>query len=198
MDRSQLSHALRACFGVLEKPYNLVVVGSQAILAYFERDNDLHNPLFISQEVDIGVFGVDPETAEKVANQLSGALGDGSHFNRSFGFYVDGITLSDLTLAPGWEHRLQSLPGLPGQCAAALSVADLVVAKIMAHRAKDLAFIGKLVEVGHPDLRNVSALLSTLPPSEKSSIAIQKWAWLFDESSNTQNTSLPKSGTPKI
>lgn len=56
MDRSQLTHALRACSGVLEKPYNLVVAGSQAILAYFDRDDDPDNPLFISQEVDIGVL----------------------------------------------------------------------------------------------------------------------------------------------
>jgi hypothetical protein len=93
-------------------------------------------------------------------------------------------SLNDLILAPGWQYRLEVIPqDMDGISAAALSVADIVVAKIMAGRPKDLLFISKLVTTGHPDLKNVATLLDTLNSHKAYPLALQRWSQMHPQAS---------------
>jgi len=89
--------------------------------------------------VDIAAFD-DPDGVK--ADLLDGAIGEASLFQREFGFYVDGVTLSTAILPEGWRDRLvrYETPATQGVVAWYLDLHDLWVSKALAGRPKDLEF----------------------------------------------------------
>ena len=120
----------------------IVVVGSQAILAQFP---DAPATLLVSQEADVY-----PRNAPELAERIDGALGDGSPFHESFGYYAHGVGPETAKAPAGWEERLvpvrvERLPGggeVTGWC---LEAHDLVLAKAAAGRDRDWAFVREAV-----------------------------------------------------
>lgn len=120
----------------------IVVIGSQAILGQYP---EAPAPLLVSVEAD--VFPPDhPERAELI----DGAIGEGSFFHDSFGYYAQGVSESTAVLPAGWKRRLVRVSnpntgGIEGLC---LDVHDLAISKYAAGREKDLEFTRELARHG--------------------------------------------------
>lgn len=97
MNREQLAHVLRAAASIVGVA-DLVVIGSQAILGSVP-DWQLPYEATRSVEADLAVDAVlarvdlaIDETA--LADTIDGAIGEGSEFHRSFGYYAQGVETS--------------------------------------------------------------------------------------------------------
>jgi len=137
MTREELEHVIRAAADVAGD--HLIVIGSQAILAQYP---DAPTELLVSQEADM-FPRADPDAAIKI----DGAIGDGSHFHDSFGYYAHGVGPETATLPEGWQDRLVAVrvPEPPenetyvtGWC---IEAHDLVLSKCAANRERDWAYI---------------------------------------------------------
>jgi hypothetical protein len=147
MRHDQLDHIIGAA-GDLLGVDEMIVIGSQAILASFE---ELPAPATISLEADIL-----PPGGEVEADLIDGALGELSGFHEAFGIYAAGVGPETATLPAGWEERLvrYTNPNTNGVTALCVEPHDLVISKLYAGREKDLSFCRALIEahlVG-PDL----------------------------------------------
>lgn len=137
MDKDAFRHVIQAAASIVDD--ELIVVGSQALLG------SLDNPppsLVRSQEVDLY-----PRTRRELAIQIDGALGDGSRFHETNGYYAHAVGPETITAPAGWEGRLVRFEAPPirrtsraaiGWC---LSLPDLMLAKLAAGRERDFAFV---------------------------------------------------------
>lgn len=83
-----------------------------------------------------------PLNAPERADLIDGSIGEGSPFHETFGYYAQGVGPRTAVLAPGWQERLipvrnEATRGATGWC---LDTHDLVLAKLVAGRPKDLEF----------------------------------------------------------
>jgi len=100
VNRAQLEHLIRAAAEVTNE-YEFVVVGSQSILGA------IPNPppeLTMSMEADMY-----PMRAEEKADRIDGALGEGSPFHDTYGYYAQG-RLRDGVLAGRLERQAAADP----------------------------------------------------------------------------------------
>lgn len=133
MRRYELEHIIRAAAEVTNH-YEFVIVGSQSILG------TVPNPpadCVLSMEADI--FPLD---AEELSDLIEGALGEGSQFHDTHGYYAQGVDSATSVLPKGWKTRLvrlqsQNTRGFVGYC---LDPVDLFLAKCVANRDKDRRF----------------------------------------------------------
>jgi hypothetical protein len=133
MTRAQLEHIIRAA-GTIADVEDLIVVGSQAILGQFPNAPP---ELLISNEAD--VF---PRSGTERTDLIDSTIGEGSPFEKSFGYYAHGVDTTSSTLPAGWRDRLVLVCGentrfVRGWC---LEVHDLAIAKYVAGREKDMDF----------------------------------------------------------
>ena len=133
MTRAQLEHIIRAA-GTIADVADVVVIGSQAILGEFP---DAPEELLVSNEADLFPRG-HPERSDLI----DATIGEGSPFQRSFGYYAHGVDETSAILPEGWRDRLVLVSGentrfVRGWC---LEVHDLAIAKYAAGREKDRDF----------------------------------------------------------
>jgi len=145
MRRAELEHLVRAACE-LTGDDEIIVIGSQAIHASIPEEK-LPGPTMLSNEADFWPIGAEDEHDPRIA-QIEGALGEDSPFHRTHRVYGDGVDATTATLPPGWETRLvrfesANTNGKVGLC---LERHDLCVAKLVAGRPKDLAFIDSLLQ----------------------------------------------------
>ncbi len=152
MRRAQLEHLLRAASSIVDVS-DLVVIGSQAILASYP-DWELPAEATLSVEADLAVdsriaridLGLDES---HLADLIDGAIGEGSQFHQTFGYYAQGVETATAVLTDGWRDRLVPLvceeaePKVVGWC---LERHDLWVAKAAAGREKDREFCRALAQ----------------------------------------------------
>lgn len=175
MNRDQLLHVLRAADQVAGEDVTFLLIGSQAILGSGEF---AHPMLIRSMEADLAVLDLPQEQAEAIADRISGAIGEGSMFNQTNGYFADGVEPTTARLAPGWEARTVSIRfDAYGRLreAKCLGATDLAVAKLLAGREKDHEFVSAMLDEGIVDRRDVQDLLETVPEDESSRVAA---AWL--------------------
>jgi len=134
MTRQQLEHLIRAA-SVIVNDDAIVVIGSQAILGQFP---DAPEPMRLSVEADLFPLNY-PERADVI----DGSIGELSPFHETFGYYAQGVAEETAILPQGWRERLvviqnENTRGARGLC---LEVHDLLVAKALAGREKDVAFL---------------------------------------------------------
>lgn len=137
MTRLQLEHLIRAA-GIISDDDDIIVIGSQAILGQFP---DAPAELLVSREADV-YPRMHPERAELI----DGSIGEGSPFERVYGYYAHGVGPETAVLPKGWQERLivVSSPNtrlVRGWC---LEAHDLAIAKLVAGREKDLGFVEAL------------------------------------------------------
>ena len=137
MTRSQLEHIIGAA-GAIADDEDIVVIGSQAILGEFPEAPE---ELLVSMEADVY-----PRTYPERADLIDGSIGEGSPFERLFGYYAHGVGPETAVLPEGWEGRLVAVSNantrfVRGWC---LEAHDLAMAKLVAGREKDLAFVDGL------------------------------------------------------
>jgi hypothetical protein len=138
MKRDELEHIIRAA-ATAAGENELVVIGSQAILGQFP---DAPTTLLFSQEADVY-----PRDRPEKAIEIDGAMGDGSQFHETFGYYAHGVGPETAKAPAGWQARLVPVrvPLLArgsereaiGWC---MEAHDLVLAKLAAGRKRDLEF----------------------------------------------------------
>ncbi len=160
MRREQLEHIIRAS-AELTGEREIVVIGSQAILA---AHPDAPPGMLVSIEAD--VF---PRAHPERAAVIDGAIGEGSPFHETFGYYAHGVGPETAKAPTGWEDRLvalsnESTHGATGWC---LEPHDLVLSKCAAGREKDVAFAEEALVhgiVAADELCSRLTLMSLEPP----------------------------------
>ena len=138
MQRSELEHVIRASGEIVDDD-EFIIIGSQAILGQFP---DAPAKLLMSMETDIY-----PKNSPELADKIDGAIGEGSHFHATHGYYAQGVGPETAILPKGWQDRLlpvknENTNGITGLC---LEVHDLAISKLVANRPKDTAFVSTLV-----------------------------------------------------
>ncbi|MEX5297493.1 DUF6036 family nucleotidyltransferase [Kocuria sp. CPCC 205292] len=152
MHRYQLEHAIRAACSIIRRD-QVIIVGSQSILGSFHED-DLPDQATMSTEIDILPMDDDPQTVLDLSDELSAVAGEWSDFDQMHGFFLDGVDDMTAKLPAGWRERLVAVSNentrqvgtgqqFTGLC---LDKEDLCVAKLLAYREKDQAFVGALLQ----------------------------------------------------
>lgn len=175
MQRDEVLHVCRAVashLGVVR----LLALGSQAIHVLLEPE-DVPEQVVGSVELDLVVLDALPGQGD-LAQQISGAIGEGSDFHVTHGYYPDGMTLDEAVLPAGWEGRLRSLnvhrlslPEAPATLYAP-ELADLCASKLAANRSKDRAFTKVVVAEGLVDANEVLERCKLLPAGPAREVAV--------------------------
>jgi hypothetical protein len=161
--REQLLHLLRASAQVLHDrgaehlQGELVVIGSQSILGQYPGA-----PAGFTRSMEVDIYPLrDPAMAE----YIDGALGEGSVFHRTYGYYAQGVAPETATLPAGWRERLIEVvsPARIRAVGLCIEVHDLAISKYVAGRDKDLEFNHELVRY---KLARKSVLLDRLAATE--------------------------------
>lgn len=145
MNREQLEHLVRAASRIVGDA-DIIVLGSQAVLGTRDADG-LPAEATMSIEADLA-FLDDPD--EEKSDLVDGGIGELSTFHETFGYYAQGVSLTTAVLPRGWEDRLVDFgaAGVGAGAARCLEIHDLVVAKLVAGREKDLTFATALIAAG--------------------------------------------------
>lgn len=130
MKRADLEHLIRAAATIADDD-ELIIVGSQAVLAQFE---DAPEEMLRSDEADIY-----PKNKPERWELIDGAIGELSTFHDTFGYYAQGVEEGVATLPSGWKERLVPLstPATRGATGLCLELHDLLISKYVANRDKD-------------------------------------------------------------
>ena len=162
MQRSELEHIIRAS-GDVAQDDEIVIIGSQSILGQFPNA-----PIRLLASMEADVYPRhNPERADKV----DGAIGEGSSFHESYGYYAQGVGPETAVLPNGWKDRVvvvknENTNGIAGLC---IEVHDLAISKLVAARSKDFEFIQELIR--HEMIRKSTLLArlaeTVLPETER-------------------------------
>jgi hypothetical protein len=149
-----LEHIIRAA-GTIADDSDIIVIGSQAVLGRFP---EARPELLVSIEADVY-----PRNWPERSDLIDGSIGEGSPFEREFGYYAHGVDSTTATLPQGWEDRLVLVSGegtgyIRGWC---LEVHDLAISKLVAGRPKDLDFLQHLVQGGYVEAATLSSRLES-------------------------------------
>jgi hypothetical protein len=162
--REQFEHVIAAAANVTGHD-DFVVIGSQAILG--STDN-APEQMLVSMEADLYPLH-DPAAADRI----DGALGDGSEFQRTYGYYAHGVGPETAKAPAGWQARLVQVripPRLRSRrvpVAWCLEVHDLVLSKLAAGRDRDFEYAVAAVDAGLVSGERLLALVAELPVSEQ-------------------------------
>ena len=179
MTRDELEHIIRASADVTDQ-YEFVIVGSQSILGPVPHPEDVFT---MSAEADIY-----PLHAPELAEKIEGALGEGSRFHDTYGYYAQGVGPETAVLPAGWMgrvHRVQG-EGTNGRVGYCLDVADLFMSKAAAGREKDREFCVALLAHGHVMVEQVLELVDDMPLQasvrRRISASIRRWVKALQKS----------------
>lgn len=137
MNRADFEHVIAAAAQVADED-ELVVIGSQAVLG---THPEAPAELLCSMKADIY-----PRWAPEKADQIDGALGDGSTFHAQYGYYAHAVGPETAKAPEGWMTRLVpvQIPPRPASkrttIALCMEIHDLVLAKLAAGRDRDWEF----------------------------------------------------------
>lgn len=180
MNREDLEHIIRAAADVTDE-YEFIIVGSQSILGPIPYPPEVFK---LSAEADIY-----PRDAEAKSELIEGALGEGSQFHATYGYYAQGVDSTTAKLPRGWEdrlHRVQSEEGTNGRLGLCLDVIDLFMSKAAANRDKDREFNLALLQHGFVRASDAIAMVEQmhlLDDADKRSMRarIRRWVKLLRE-----------------
>jgi len=155
MTRQQLEHLIRAA-AVIADDDELIVIGSQSILGQYPN---APSSLLVSVKADLY-----PKNHPERADLIDGTIGELSPFHDTYGYYAQGVGPTTAVLPEGWEQRLvpvrnENTRWATGFC---LEPHDLLIAKHIAGRDKDLRFIRDAVAQGWVDRALLEGRLSTV------------------------------------
>ncbi len=186
MRRDQLEHAIRASCQIAGVEA-VIVIGSQAILGTYP-EYELPDAATSSMEVDILPMSDDDAVTVALAEDISGAAGELSMFEEQHGFSLDGVDMTTAAVPDGWRDRLVKVQnintaapsGHPQYVGWCLDKEDLCVAKLIAHRPKDLNFVAALLTAGLVDAGVIADRLPTVDARFASSVAPAR-SWLVHQ-----------------
>jgi hypothetical protein len=159
--RSDIDHILRAA-AVLTGHARFVMVGTGAVIATAR-----HIPvaMMLTKEIDIYADGV-PDT-EALSDLIDGSIGRDSLFDRTFGYYGDGVSARTAVMPIDWRTRASEYVTPDGLATATCpSADDIAIAKLCAWREKDQAWLREALRSGIVKADRTAALLRTELPAE--------------------------------
>ena len=144
MRRADLEHTIRAATEIIAQD-SIIIIGSQAILGTYTEDQ---LPEQATQSLEVDMAPLSDDAAASLATRLDGAIGELSMFHETHGYYVQGVGRETAVLPDGWETRLVAVsgPNTNGRTGLCLDPHDLCLAKLVAHREKDMIFVGALID----------------------------------------------------
>jgi hypothetical protein len=157
MRRDEFDHVIRAAADAVGLD-EFVIIGSQAI------HGDVSEPpeeLLSSMEVDMYPLA-DPDQADRI----DGALGDGSWFERTNGYFAHAVAPTTAKGPAGWMARLVQVnvqPAIPGPrnpVAYCMERHDMVLAKLVRGAQRDFDYAKAAMKAG---LLDQSILRSRIP-----------------------------------
>lgn len=168
MRLEQLQHIIRACAALTDE-YEIVIIGAAALLGV---DKPLMPELTQTREADVYPF-----RAPEKSDLIDAALGEGSQFDRTFGYYAHGIGPETAVLPSGWEHRLLKLqsPATDGKIGYCLDPYDLAASKLIAGRPKDYDFVRALLNNGILEAATLVERLQDLPVTDPRTVLATEW-----------------------
>jgi hypothetical protein len=158
--RADFDHLIAAAADICGDD-EIVVIGSQAILGSVE---DPPPALLRSMEADVY-----PRSVPERSDEIDGALGDGSPFQSTYGFYAHGVGPETAKAPSGWEERLVrvAVPRRPGEegsvFALCLERHDLILSKCVAGRERDWEFATDALREGVVELDELLRRVDDLP-----------------------------------
>ncbi|WP_423597326.1 DUF6036 family nucleotidyltransferase [Roseateles sp. MS654] len=173
MTRQELEHIIRASAEITDQ-YEFVIVGSQSILGTQPHPEDVFT---VSMEADIY-----PLNAPELADRIDGAIGEGSQFHETYGYYAQGVGPDTAVLPKDWRQRVCRVQNANtndrvGYC---LGTADLFLAKAAAGRDKDREFCMALLEYGYVTLDQVLPLIASMELDERAQrslkATVRRWS----------------------
>jgi hypothetical protein len=156
----EFEHVIAAAAEVTSQD-ELVVIGSQAILGSVRQP-----PTSLLQSLEADVY---PLRDPAAADLIDGALGDGSPFHLTFGYYAHGVGPETAKAPKGWQDRLvrRTIPPrvASGRTAVAwcLEVHDLVLSKCVAGRERDWEYAASALAAEIVDAEVLLARIPDLP-----------------------------------
>lgn len=168
MTREQLEHAIRAACDVVGDS-ELWVFGSQSILGQYPEAPEA---VRLSLEVD-----VDPKNRPELVDHVDGALGEGSRFHETHGFYVHGVSIETAVLPRGWERRTKAVrnPNTRGATGFCLEAHDLAASKLTAWRDKDREFVRLLLRDRLVNATRLVRFINLLPLPDDRRAMLRQW-----------------------
>lgn len=168
MTRAELEHAIRAACDVA-KDAEVWVFGSQAILGQYP---DAPDTLRQSAEADIA-----PRNFPERSDLIDGALGEGSPFHATHGFYVHGLTIEAATLPSEWQMRTVPVPGRGVRPATGYCIEghDLAASKLVAFREKDREFVRIMLVERMVDPEILVQRILILPVEKPTRERLERW-----------------------
>jgi hypothetical protein len=143
--RAEFEHVIAAAANVTGQD-EFVVIGSQAILGTYPEAPEA---MLVSLEADIY-----PRARPDLIDEIDGALGDGSRFQETYGYYAHGVGPETAKAPAGWEQRLVRVI-VPARVSSdrapvawCLEVHDLVLSKCAAGRSRDWDYAGEALAAG--------------------------------------------------
>ena len=164
MRREDLDHVVKAASDISGDP-EIVVVGSQAILG---QHPDAPPSLLVSIEADVY-----PRNHPDRADAIDGAIGDGSRFHETYGYYAHGVGPETPIAPAGWEERLVPIgltairPRGGTVTAWCMDAHDLVLAKLAAGRAHDMRFAEDVLRFGLVDREQLRLGVDLMPATHR-------------------------------
>ena len=168
-----MEHIIRAS-GNTTNQYEFVILGSQSILGAIPNP-----PSFFTMSAEADIY---PLGAPELADAIDGAIGEGSIFHETKGFYAQGVGPDTATLPEGWIDRVHRIQNANtnlrvGLC---LSVLDLFMSKAWAGRDKDRAFCIGLLQQAFVKLDDALGMVPLMPLDDAQQQAltrrIKRWA----------------------
>jgi hypothetical protein len=176
--RDEFEHIVAAAANVTGED-EFVVIGSQAILGSYP---DAPASMLRSMEADIY-----PARSVAQADEIDGALGDGSMFHRTFGYYAHGVVPDTAKAPSGWQQRLVRVAVPPRRgsdrapVALCLEPHDLVLAKCVAGRERDWEFARAALRAGLVVPDELLSRTESLPIGEREREHVRTMlAWMVD------------------
>ena len=173
MTREELEHIIRASADITNQ-YEFVIIGSQPILGAIPSP-----PAIFTMSAELDIY---PLQAPELADEIDGAIGEGSPFHDMNGVYAQGVGPETAILPRGWfdrVHRVQTeaTGGRLGYC---LDVPDLFMSKAAAGRPKDREFCMALISHAYVTVGQAIALVPDMPISgemqRRLRATIHRWA----------------------
>ncbi len=172
MTRAELEHIIRASAEVTDQ-YEFIIVGSQSILGPVPDP-----PAVFTASAEADIY---PLQAPELAERIEGAIGEGSQFHQTFGYYAQGVGPATALLPKGWLTRVHRVQGAGtnhrvGYC---LDLPDLFLSKAAAGRDKDRAFCMAMLAHGYVTPVEVLGLVGAMPleahEQRRLQSAIRRW-----------------------
>jgi hypothetical protein len=131
----QVAHVLRAAASIAAAD-SFVVIGSQSVLLSHPYAPE---ELLVSRELDLY-----PAMHPERADLIDGAIGAGSQFHETFGYYADGVSPETAVMPADWMKysQLHYIGDITVVCP---DLHDIAVSKSVAGRDKDAAWVSALL-----------------------------------------------------